>query len=164
MSPVAIKNSAIDELEGAKSGDKKIDKELDDAIEHIRKSLGIGQKQDLWEDDSHLYPKHGHKVFDEEKKAVKKLMGKKKDTPQVVRQICQGVIEKLVQADAILAYTVYIEVLAGGDDPHVPKELNKCDKEFEKVDEELGKENYDKAIDHYKNAWEHAQKALKKLR
>lgn len=164
-----IKSSAIGELEGAKIGDKKIDKKLDDAIEHIDKSL----KNDLREDKSHLDPKHGKKVFEEEKKAVKKLMGviKKKDTPPDVAEICDDIISMIVEADERLADAAFEDAsvtLEEISDPKVAKkvekELEKCAKEFEKAEEDLDKENYDKAIDHYKKAWEHAQKALKELR
>ena len=140
----------------------------DKAVEHIQKSLA----DELWEDESHLDPKHGKKVFDEEKKAVKTLMGviKKKDTPPDVAEVCNDVISMLVEADEQLAHAAFEDAsaaLEGISDPKVAKKvekvLEKCDKEFEKAEEDLDKENYDKAIDHYRKAWKHAQKALKEL-
>lgn len=166
--PKNYKQQALDELNAIyPTGDKKIDKKLEKAINHINKSLN----PDLWEDDNHLDEKHGKKVFDEEKKAVKELkkLIDKKDTPQDVKDVCQEVIDKLVEADDILAHTVYDEASAYAGDPKVDKELEKCDKEFEKAQKELDHTkkdgapdpHYDKAIDHFKKAWEHAQKALK---
>jgi len=172
-----LKEEALDELNGLlPTGDDKLDKNLDKAIEDIQKSLNIdpkypGQwkKHELWLDDNHLDPKHGNKVFDEEKKAVKELMKliKKDDTPPTVKDVCQAVIDKLIKADDLLAHTAYDEAQAGADDPKVDKELEKCVKEFENAIEELNHvkkdgaldPHYDKAIDHYKKAWEHACKA-----
>ncbi|MCK4476439.1 MAG: PKD domain-containing protein [Methanophagales archaeon] len=65
-----IKEDAITELEAINTTDKHAQKDIDKAIKHINKSL----EDSLWIDASHLDPKHGHKVFDEEKKAVKDIM------------------------------------------------------------------------------------------
>ena len=65
-----LKEQAVTELEAAKTGDKKIDKEIDNAIEYIQKK---SLEDELWVDELHLDEKHGKKVFDEEKKAVKHL-------------------------------------------------------------------------------------------
>ena len=67
--PYDIKEDAITELEAINTTDKHAQKEIDKAIEHIQKSLG----DKLWVDGLHLDTKHGKKVFDEEKKAVKHL-------------------------------------------------------------------------------------------
>lgn len=137
------------------TGDKKVDKKLDKAIEHLEKSLDV----DLWEDDLHL-TKKGNKVFSEEKNAVHELMkivkggGEYSDDAQVA-------IDSLLGADQLLAQTGYDEAQAYAGDSKVDKELEKYNKEFEKVGEELAKGHYDHAIDHYKKAWEHAQHALK---
>ena len=161
-----LKEEALDELNGLlPTGDDKLNKNLDKAIEHIEKSL----EDKYWEDNNQLDSKHGKKVFDEEKKAVKELkrLMDKKDTPQSVKDVCQSVIDKLIDADDVLAHTAYEDAQAGAGDPKVDKELEKCDKEFEKAIEELSHvkkdgtpdPKYDKAIDHYKKAWEHACKA-----
>lgn len=154
----ALKEDVKKILEDLKSTvEKKVAHKLDKAIDHIKKSL----KDKLWLDETHIDPKHGHKVFDEEKMAVKKLIDliKEEDTPEDVKDACQTAIEKLVEADKRLAEIVYEEAQNG--DSKVDKELEKCEKELSKAEEELGKGHYDKAIDHYKKAWEHAQKALK---
>ncbi|MHC4582039.1 MAG: MopE-related protein [Planctomycetota bacterium] len=149
--------------------DKKITKDLDKAIEHVDKSLGA-DGQIVWLDETHIDAKHGKKVFDEEKKAVKKLGSvlKKKDTPQDVAEVCDDVIGLLVEADKRLADAAFDDAsatLAEISDPKVAekveKELEKCDKEYDKVDEELDKGHPAHAIDHYKKVWEHAQNALK---
>jgi hypothetical protein len=165
--PKGLKTDAISDLEAAKTGDKKIDKKIDKAIKHIEKSL----EDKRWVDESHLDSKHGKKVFDEEKKAVnhlKKLI-KDKKVPDSVKDVCRKVIDKLIEADDLLAHTAYDEAQAYVGDKKVDKELEKCDKEFEKAQKDLDRTKkdgtpdpkYNKAINHYKKVWEYAQKAIK---
>ncbi len=169
--PKDLKQDAITQLEEAKTGDKKIDKKIDKAIDHIQKSLNINpknpdkpwKKHSLWVDDDHLDPKHGKKVFDEEKKAVKYLQKliKDKKVPDSVKDVCREVIDKLVTADELLAGTALEEAKTyEGSDKKVDKVIEKAEKELGKAEKELGKGKPDKAIDHYKKAWQHAQKAI----
>jgi hypothetical protein len=166
-----LKHEAVDALYtlAVEIDDKKIAKDLDKAIKHIDKSLG-NDGHIIWLDEAHIEAKGGKKVFDEEKKAVKKLEGviKKKDTPADVAEVCDDVIEMLLEADKRLADAAFDDAsaaLATISDPDVAekvqKELDKCNKEYEKVEEELNKGHPDHAIDHYKKVWEHAQHALK---
>ena len=159
---MVLKNHAKAELESiypTEAEDKKVDKGLEKAIEHLDKSMD----EDLWEGDAHLEVKHGKKVFDEEKKVVKELkkLIDKTEASQDVKDECQLVIGKLCTADGILARTACEDAQDYAGDPKADKELEKCEKELEKAGEELGKGRYDKAIDHFKKAWEHAQKAMK---
>jgi hypothetical protein len=71
IGPMYLKEQAVADLEAAKTGDKKTDKKIDDAIKHIQNSMD----DKLWADELHLDTKHGNKVFDEEKKAVKDITG-----------------------------------------------------------------------------------------
>jgi hypothetical protein len=171
-----LKQEALDELNGLlPTGDDKLDKKLDKAMEHIQKSLNIDpkdggqwEKHDLWLDDNHLDPKHGSKVFNEEKQAIKELkhLMNEKHTPQVVKDVCQKVIDELTKADYMLARTAIDDAIAGGGDA---KEIAKAEEEMTKAQEELNHTkkdgtpdpHYDKAIDHYKKAWEHACKPKK---
>ena len=88
--------------------EKKVDNKIKSVITHLEKSLN----PDPWFDDDHLTVKHGHKVFDENKKAVKELMHllDKKETPDEIVEIIQEAILRLVEADHKLANTVYTEV------------------------------------------------------
>jgi len=153
------KQEAIEELEQAKTGTKKIDEKIDKAIYHIERSLD----EKYWVDDYHLDPKHGNKVFDEEKNAVIELqhLMDDKDTPPPVKVLCQSTIYKLIEADSTLAHKAYEDAMALAGNEKVDKELEQCEGELAKVDEELVKFNYEKAVDHCKKAWEHAQLALK---
>lgn len=163
--PKALKQDAIDLLSEHAGESKHIDK----AIKHLDKSLD----EKLWVDGTQLVAKHGAKVFNEEKKAVKELMHllKKDNTSEEVKGVCQSVIDKLIEADDLLAHAAYKEASVYTGNPKVDKELEKFDKEFEKGQKELDHTKkdgtpdpkYDKAIKHYKNAWKHAQKALGKV-
>jgi len=90
-SPRTLKNASIGLLRGIGTSDKHALKEIEQAIEHIERSLGLKKKlkhkddEDDDSDDDHttsplwlgphrIDPRHGHKVFNEEKTAVKHLL------------------------------------------------------------------------------------------
>jgi hypothetical protein len=146
--------------------EEKINDKISKVITHIEKSLD----PDLWSDDDHLNEKRGHKVFSEDKKAVKELMRllDKKETPDEIVEIIQRTILGLVESDRKLANTVYAEVQRDTGDKKVDRELEKASQELLKAEEELSRVDkegnpdprYDKAIDHYKKAWEHSRLAI----
>ncbi|TET44397.1 T9SS type A sorting domain-containing protein [candidate division TA06 bacterium] len=97
--PRGNKTDVMAELEGLKpTGDKKLDKRIDKIIGHIEKSL----EEKRWIDDTHLDPKHGKKVFCEEKKAVKYMKklckGDKCKGVASFSLIYHGINEVLVEA------------------------------------------------------------------
>jgi tetratricopeptide (TPR) repeat protein len=159
----SIKEDALAELEALKvlTTNKHTLKEIDKTIEYIQKSLD----PDLWVDGSRLDPKHGHKVFYEEKKAVKHLMKilKDKDETQAVKDEVLKVIGKLMKADELLAQTAIDDAKAlGSTDPKVIHEIEKAEEELDKAKEKITEEHYDHAVDHFEKAWKHAQHAIKK--
>jgi hypothetical protein len=174
--PKGSKVSVVSDLSALlPTGDKKTDHCIEKAIEHIQRSLNIDPKHPekepehpIWLDETTLDPKHGKKVFDEEKKAVKELehIIKDKKAAQDVKDACQAAIDALVAADKALAQTAIEEAIEAGGDP---KEIAKAQDEMTKAQEELDHTKkdgipdprYDKAIDHYKKAWEHACKPKK---
>jgi len=168
ISSLSVKKDALAELK-ILSGlyEKKVDNKIKSAIMHIEKSLD----PDLWFDDDHLDAKHGHKVFDEERKAVKELMRllDKRETPSEIVEIIQKTILKLVEADQKLANTVFTEAERDAGDEKVDHELEKVSQELLKAEEGLSRVDkkgisdprYDKAIGHFNKAWEHCQRALK---
>jgi hypothetical protein len=158
-SPRELKQEAAGMLLSNKTGDKKVDKTLDKAIDHIENSL----KDALWLDDLHLDPKHGNKVFDEEKKATLELQNliKEKKVPDAIKDICREVIDKLVEADALLANIAYMGAKDYAGDKKVDMELNKCRDKFLMIEEDFSKEHHHKVIDHFKEVWRHAQNAIK---
>ncbi|WP_179363192.1 SdrD B-like domain-containing protein [Nitrosopumilus oxyclinae] len=150
-----LKGSTVTDLENINTDDKKATKEIAKAIKSINKSVA----DKLWEDSTTLTEKHGHKVFDEEKKAVKSLLKAAKSDSSID---VSGIIATLVEVDAQLAQNAINEAGVFAGDKKVDKELDKANKEMDKALEQLNKDKPDKAIDQYKKAWKHAQKALEK--
>ena len=165
--PQVNKQDTLERLQGL-STNKHSQKEIDKATKHIEKSLD--DKKIQWIDSDTIGCKHGKKVFDEEKKAVKELMkvideGKKKPKKHYDEEIVEDVEEViglLVAADKLLAEATLEEAQANAGNKKADKEIEKAEKELEKAAEELAKGKPDKAIDHYKKAWKHAQKAIGK--
>jgi type IX secretion system substrate protein len=131
----------------------KLDKELEHAIEHVAKSLEARR----WVDATHLDPKHGKKVFDEEKKAVKHLQKVIKDGSDC-DDLAQQLIDDLVAVDLMLVETARSEVICNGSSK-CDKEMARVDKELAKAQDELSRNKEDKAIDRLKRAWEAAVKS-----
>ena len=163
LGPQDIKNGAIDLLEKAKTGDWWIDKYLNEAIRYIKRSL----RNALWEDEMHLNPRHGKRVFDYEKWAVYKLKRLLKcgNLDSGLATTCQTVIDNLWAVDEMLAMTAFNEAklaCEGSDDAKIARELAKCADELDKASKELNKGHEHHAINHFKKVWEHAQRALKR--
>ncbi|WP_179362787.1 PKD domain-containing protein [Nitrosopumilus oxyclinae] len=150
LEQITILQSLIDDAS------KKTQKELKKALKEIENSLD----DKLWKDEISLESKHGHKVFDKEKKAVKSLMKIEKDDDSTD---VTGVINVLVAVDRQLASNAFDEANTSENqaDKKSSKELVKSEAELAKGDEKAADGKYDKAIDHYKKAWKHAQKAIK---
>jgi len=161
-----LKRNATEELETIDTTNEHSQHNIDKAIEALTDSLSPS----LWTDASRLDPKHGHKVFDEQKKAVKELLKitseKGKHADSVIKDEIEVVIDKITKADELLAK---ISICDAKNTPvSDPKFQEKVDKEIEKAEEELTKayleladDKSDKAIDHFKKAWKHAQLAIK---
>lgn len=163
-----LKESSLEILLPYEKESKRIKK----AIKEIGKSLD----DDLWIDGSHLDAKHGHKVFDRERHAVKELLhlleqdgdqGKKSDQDEVSAAAlasAESAVERLLAVDRLLAQTA-IGSVGPAVDAHrqdkVDKEIAKALEALDKGDEEAGFGKADKAINHYKNAWKHATHAAK---
>ncbi|UCF07839.1 MAG: hypothetical protein JSW28_09390, partial [Thermoplasmata archaeon] len=166
----AYAEDAIALLEEAKTGNKWVDRKLDKVIDFIQMSLNIDpknpekswKKYPLWIDYNHLDPKHGHMVFDEQKKAVIVLTILIEDsrTPQWVKNKCQEVIDKLIASTSLLAHTAYRDAQAYAGDKKVDFELRKCQKGLSRSEKDLAQDYYFKAIDDFKRAWNHAQLAI----
>ena len=166
LGPLDLKDRAIDGLSAYTDQSKRIEK----AIEEIAKSL----EPALWVDSVHVDPKHGHKVFDRERHAVKELMhlieeaakGKKNAASPEAADAAAGAIEQLVESDWVLARTAVndVEGLMAAD----PKHQGKVDREIAKAATAIADGNaaravgkFDKAIDHYKATWKNAGLAAK---
>jgi hypothetical protein len=158
-----LKEDALLELKAAKllTANKHALKEIDNAIDHIQKSLASS----LWVDDSHLSPKLGHRVFDEERQAVERLMEILRDSKekQPVKDQVLAVINELMKADELLARNAIDDAKAlGSTDPRVVHEIAEADKEVAKAVKGVGEKHYNKTVQHFCKAWKHAQNAIKK--
>lgn len=147
MTPRDLKQGVLATLQGiGHTGNKDTDKKIADAISHLQNSLNPS----LWVDGSHLDPKKGDKVFDEEKAAVDSLTDIKKPSPSLAATIASSV-QTLTSADRSLATTAISE---SSD----PKKIAAANKELAAGDKEASKGHFEQAIDHYKNAWKQVQK------
>ena len=153
------KEIAFLNLESLSDDCGKNDHEIEKALKHLGKSLN----PDLWTDATHPEAKHGHKVFEEEKKAVKSLMKVVKKGGACVED-AEAAIGLMIDVDYMLADTALAEAeeLCDDNNKKCQKEIAKVIKEMGKSASEIGKDKADHAIDHYKHAWEHALKAMKK--
>jgi len=161
IGPKTIKQGVLEELIALRNDGTVTDKgdlqKLDEAIKHLTKSLDT----DLWLDETHLDPKHGDKVFNEEKDAVVKLVELLKDKKSTLtdaqRAIVQSFIGRLVGADKALATVAYNDAVAAGGDA---KKIDKANDELSKGDARVSDNHFADAIEHYRNAWKHAIKAV----
>jgi hypothetical protein len=158
-----LKKDAMAELKDAKqlTHNKCTIEKIDKAIEEIKESLNPC----LWVDDFHLDPKHGSKVFQEEKDAVGKLMEILNDKKEsgALKNVIQAVIGKLLQVDQLLADTAIKDVKAlGSTNCRVIHEIKEADEEFSEALKEITRRNYDQAVEEFKHAWMRAEHAMKK--
>lgn len=155
------KEQAIDVLNEIHSEEKKIEHRIDKMIDKIDKSL----EEKLWEDEYAPDTKHGNKVFDNEKKAVKEGMGilKDKKTTEEVKATVTQTIHELVSVDRCFAENQYDLASKYSGTKKVDHELEKAQKDLQKAYEELAKSKckYDKVINNLKKSWEHSKKAVK---
>ena len=154
LSPKTIKQNVLDDLIALRATvtDKQDGKKLDEAIKHLTKSL----EPELWVSETRLNPKHGEKVFQEEKDAIVKLLDLMKDKKSTIPvATLQGFINRLVNADRLLASGA-INDAAGGD----VKKIDKANEELDKGDARVADNHFTDAIEHYRNAWKHALQAV----
>jgi uncharacterized repeat protein (TIGR02543 family) len=156
IGPKTIKQRVLNELKALRATitDKGDGRKLDEVINHLTKSLD----PDLLVDETHVDPKHGKKVFNEEKEAVVKLAELIKDKKcKIPDATLQGFINRLVSADRALASVAIKDAIGMGGDA---KKIDKANKELGKGDAKAADNKFADAIEHYRKAWKHAQKAL----
>jgi hypothetical protein len=157
--PLTEKISSLTVLRGLASSNADTQKAILDASKHLQKSL-VGKKT-KWLDEIHIACKGGNKVFDEEKKAVKKLMKiadpaeEEYDAALAAAAISLSV--RLSDIDRKIAATLLGEINVST--PKDAQEYAKAIEELGKGDAEYSLANYEHAIDHYKKSWQHSKKA-----
>jgi len=133
-----------------KSGksDKGGEDDLAKAIDRIERSLNL----DLWTDASHPDSKQGHKIFDEEKKAVKELQDLIEDT-EGCDDVFQAAIDALVDTDLMLVDVAIAEAEAGCSGGKCEKDIAKAQEARAEALDYRAEGREDKAIDELKYAW-----------
>jgi hypothetical protein len=130
--------------------------QLTDAAKKLADALDPGN---FTADGSHLVPKKGEHVFDDERDAVAKLLELLNHGSLPAVQV-QPLIDKLVLAAESLADTAIADAVAGNG---IPQKIAQAKDERAKATTLLGSGNVLGAIDHLKNAWHRAEEALKLL-
>ncbi|MDA1215480.1 MAG: hypothetical protein O2812_01220, partial [Chloroflexi bacterium] len=163
--PRALKEIALLRLEPYADESKQVSH----AVRGISKILD----SKLWLDGSHLHPKKGDEVFDQERRRViRELLhalrdtekGKKDALSPEAAQAAMVTINYLVQADRLLALIKIGEVRASltldDVETRVEKELAKAEEELAKGDVDRDSGAPDKAVQHYGKSWRHAVRAM----
>ncbi len=160
-----LKQNSLEKLKAITTDNKQSQKEIDKAIKNIEESLD----SELWIDTSRLDKQQGHKVFDNEKQAVKSLLKiiEEKgghDNPEIIAKL-QDVINDLVEVDTLLTkVAIYdaesIEIDDTDSQKKIDDEISKAKEELEKALQEIADGNPDKAIDYLKASWKSAQLAI----
>jgi hypothetical protein len=128
-------------------------RKLDEAIEHLNKSLAA----ELWMDQTHLERKHGEKVFQEENDTVLKLCElSKSNQSHISGAVLQGFVDRIFRADRLLASIAIQEAITAGVSR---KKIEQAQKFLAKGDAETGDDKCYNGIEDYKNAWKHAIRA-----
>ena len=168
--PRDMKENVVDNLTPFSGESRRIEK----AIREVQKSL----EPRLWEDDLHLDTKHGNKVFDRERAAVRELMRvlrdnyddddrhRKNEVSAEALAAIEAAIDDLVAADRILAQTALDDANAAEvQDPkrerQVERELARALMDLNRGDSEQADDDHDDAIKKYKSSWRHSLKAIK---
>jgi hypothetical protein len=170
MTSYCMKNEVIPRLQALlPTGEKKVDEKIEKAIESLWHSLNVDpkhpgkpwKKEPLWLNATHLDPKHGEPVFEEEEKVAKNLdeAMKEKKCPPEIKDDLLAAIFSVVSCDQMLARVQIDDAKKAGGDP---KEIEKAEKEMVKAKEKWDKGEYEQAVEHYENAWLHAIKAMGK--
>jgi hypothetical protein len=148
-----VKSNLLAELTVLRAGgnlSQTFAQQFDDAIQHLGSSLDPA----YWVDQTHLVPKGGNAAMNEEKLAAKTLADilDAKGCP-IAPAILQGLIDRIVRCDRLLAVICIQEAAAGGLSPRkVAEDLALV----AKGDAEAEKGHCANAIEHYRNAWRHA--------
>ncbi len=163
-----IKEEVRNTLGEIKTGNRWVDKKINKILKYLDKSLTAN----WWQDETHLNPKKGMKVFINESLAVLKIKSlfcschwcKRFSLPEELKPVLEQVIIDLVKADKILAQVALDEAKnTSVNNPRYEKRYNRMIKQaeakFNKA-EECEENKPRKAIYYYRKAWEFSQRAI----
>lgn len=157
ISPRPAKQSVLDDLIALRSTvtNRRDAEKLNDAIKHLTRAL----YPFLWEDDNHLSPRHGYKVFEEEKNAVNTLTWILRDRrTSLPKETIQEYIDILVKVDRRLAEIAIEDAIAQSGRA---RDIARAQDALERGDRLATYGRLEAAIEQYRNAWNHAIRAVK---
>ena len=146
--------AATNRLDGLVCTSEKAGKELEKAVESLRKSM----ESRLWADAQHPDAKKGHKVFDESKSAVKDLEKVVRDGGVCGEQAALSMAD-IVDLQASLARWALYDGRQACSGGKCLKSLDESSREYARGEAERAAGDEDEAIDRFKHAWEKALKA-----
>lgn len=155
--PLGMERDVLDRIKLLRQGvtdrgDRRI---LDDIIEDLSEAL----QSTYWVDASHLEPRKGDKVFDEDAQAVRELVRLKREGHSAVPDsLLQGFIDSLMKATRLLAETGIGEAVAAAGDPG---DIAKANADLAEGSQDAALGRPEKAIEDYGAAWRRALGAVK---
>ncbi|HEY5140120.1 MAG TPA: Ig-like domain repeat protein, partial [Methylococcales bacterium] len=123
----------------------------------------------LWTDDFHLDAKHGQKVFDSEKEAIKDIQRFIKDRRMPISATVKADLKSVIDSitfsddalvDIALSQTKILKVKNPKYSKKRDEEIKKAEAELADALREVSKGNEDKAVDDFGKAWNSVQLAI----
>jgi hypothetical protein len=149
LGPLGVKHDVLNDLTALRATvtDKNDGHELDDAINYLSDSVN----PTLWLDQTHLGPKHGQRVFQDEEQSVHELAELlKHNSSSIPAPTLQGFIDRIVKSDRLLALIAINEGTASGVNP---KRIAEAQSHFNKADLYASQGNFTQAVHEYREAW-----------
>ena len=149
----------LDELKNNSEFSKKSKKELKSIIKKLEKSLD----SKYWKDESTINFKHGKKILDTDKNAVKKIekLEKDKKISDVVKNELVDIKIKIIILDKMILGNSITSLSEITMSQKGLKKMEKAKLKFEKGNELLENDKYLDAIIKYSNSWKQVKLALK---
>ena len=137
------------------TNDRSDRRSLDDVIEDLTEAV----QAKYWDDASHLDPRRGDKVFDENEQAVRELAKLEREChSRIPDALLQGFIDDLVRATRLLAETAIGDAIAAHGDR---RDIAKANEDLAEGNRDAAHGRPDDAIRDYESAWERALKAVR---
>jgi hypothetical protein len=158
VGPRGVKQNVLNELIALRLTvtDRDDRERIDEAIEHLRESLG----PPLWIDQTHLEPRHGEEVFDEEKDSVNELRELiRRNRSSIPGALLQGFVDRMVRVDRQLAVVAINEAIAAGGDRN---KIARAQEELARGNSDIAADRFESGIEHYREAWERALEAMRR--
>jgi len=157
IGPLQIERDVLARIKALRNAthDRSDRKSLDDVIEDLTEAV----QSKYWDDASHLDPRKGDKVFDEDEQAVRELAKLQREChSRIPDALLQGFIDDLVRATRLLAETAIADAISAHGDR---RDIAKAKDDLEEGNRDAARGRSDDAIRDYESAWERALKAVR---